>query len=324
MTHSIKSWIGLGLALVVQGALLAAPAARAAVKPAPVPRLKVVMILKTLNSPYWKVVAAGARDAAKLHHVALSVQGPASEDAVAEQLQMVRTALGRRPDVLVFSPSQPAQAEPVLLQAQADHVPVILVDTGMPDSCTAYATFIGTDNMAAGRAGGKALTAILKQGDKVLLLAGAPGNPSMNERVAGAEEILTAYGLTVAGKLFANSDRGKAYSATLAVLQSQPDVQGVFAGNDEEALGALRAQQEVGISVPIIGVDANNENLKAILAGDLYGSIAQGNYEMGRLAIEKALELKAGKSVPRRIDSGATIITRANAQKLLDFRAHIQ
>jgi ribose transport system substrate-binding protein len=146
----------------------------------------------------------------------------------------------------------------------------------------------------------------------------------MNERVAGAEEVLTGYGLTVAGKLFANSDRGKAYSATLAVFQSQPDVQGVFAGNDEEALGALRAEQEVGISVPIIGVDANNENLKAILAGDLYGSIAQGNYEMGRLAIEKALELKAGKSVPRRIDSGATIITRANAQKLLDFRAHIK
>jgi ribose transport system substrate-binding protein len=45
---------------------------------------------------------------------------------------------------------------------------------------------------------------------------------------------------------------------------------------------------------------------------------------MGRLALEKALELKAGKSVPRRIDSGATIITRANAQKLLDFRAHIK
>jgi len=322
MTHSIKSWIGLGLALAVNGALLAVPAAKAAVKPAP--RLKVVMILKTLNSPYWKVVAAGARDAARLHHVALNVQGPASEDAVEAQLQMVRAALDRRPDVLVFSPSQPALAEPVLLQAQAAHVPVILVDTGMPDACTAYATFIGTDNMAAGRAGGKALTAILKQGDKVLLLAGAPGNPSMNERVAGAEEVLTGYGMTVAGKLFANSDRGKAYSATLAMLQSQPDVQGVFAGNDEEALGALRAEQEVGIAVPIIGVDANNENLKSILAGDLYGSIAQGNYEMGRLAIEKALELKAGKSVPRRIDSGATIITRANAQKLLDFRAHIK
>jgi ribose transport system substrate-binding protein len=282
------------------------------------------MILKTLNSPYWKVVAAGARDSARLHHVALSVQGPASEDAVETQLQMVRAALAKRPDVLVFSPSQPAQAEPVLLQAQAAHVPVILVDTGMPDTCTAYATFIGTDNMAAGRAGGKALTSVLKQGDKVLLLAGARGNPSMNERVAGAEEILTAYGLNVADKLFADSDRGKAYSATLAVLQSQPDVQGVFAGNDEEALGALHALQEVGIAVPIIGVDANNENLKAILAGDLFGSIAQGNYDMGRLAIEKALELKAGKSVPRRIDSGATIITRANAQKLLDFRAHIK
>ena len=63
---------------------------------------------------------------------------------------------------------------------------------------------------------------------------------------------------------------------------------------------------------------------KAMLAGDLYGSIAQGNFDMGRLGVEKALEVIAGKTIDKRIDSGATLITKENAQELLDFRASIK
>jgi ribose transport system substrate-binding protein len=165
---------------------------------------------------------------------------------------------------------------------------------------------------------------VLKKGDKVLLLDGAPGNPSMTDRVNGAESVLKAAGMVIASKQPAYSDREKAYTATQNVLQSTPDIKGVFAGNDEEALGALRALQQAGKKVPVIGVDANNDNLKAMLAGDLYGSIAQGNFDMGRLAVEKGLEVLAGKTVAKRIDSGATMMTKANAQKMLDFRASIK
>jgi ribose transport system substrate-binding protein len=286
--------------------------------------VKMVVVLKTLSSQYWKIVASGAQDAAKKHNVTLTVLGPPTEDAVEQQINMVQDALAGKPDVLIFSPSQPATAVNVLMKAKEQHVPVILVDTGMPASFTDYVTFIGTDNTAAGKAGGKALAAVLKKGDKVLLLDGAPGNPSMTDRVNGAEAVLKAAGMIIASKQPAYSDREKAYTATQNVLQSSPDIKGVFAGNDEEALGALRALQQAGKKVPVIGVDANNDNLKAMLAGDLYGSIAQGNYDMGRLAVEKGLEVLAGKTVAKRIDSGATMMTKANAQKMLDFRASIK
>jgi ribose transport system substrate-binding protein len=287
-------------------------------------KVKVAVVLKTLSSQYWKIVAAGAQNAAEKNNVDLVLLGPPTEDAVEQQINMVQDALAQNPSVLVFSPSQPATAVNVLLKAKAQHVPVILVDTGMPASFTDYVTYIGTDNLAAGKAGGKALAAVLKKGDKVLLLDGAPGNPSMNDRIKGAEEVLKAAGMVIAAKQPAYSDREKAYTATQNILQSNPDIKGVFAGNDEEALGALRALQQSGKKVPVIGVDANNDNLKSMLAGDLYGSVAQGNYDMGRLSIEKALEVLAGKSIPKRIDSGATMMTADNAQKLLDFRATIK
>ena len=147
----------------------------------------------------------------------------------------------------------------------------------------------------------------------------------MTDRINGAEEILKPLGIIVASRQPAYSDREKAYTATQNVLQSTPDIAGVFAANDEQALGALRALQQSGKkSVPVIGVDANADNLKAILSGDIYASIAQGNYDMGRIAVEKALEVIAGKQIDKRIDSGATIITKENAQALLDFRASIK
>jgi ribose transport system substrate-binding protein len=287
-------------------------------------QLKVGMVLKTLSSQYWKIVAAGAKAAAEKNNVELILLGPPSEDAVEQEINMVQDVLSQNIDVLVFAPSQPAASINVLEQAKAKHVPVILVDTGMPAGFNDYASFIGTDNLAAGKAGGKALASQLKPGAKVLLLYGAPGNPTMTDRVNGAEQVLKAAGMIIAANQPAYSDRERAYTVTQNVLQATPDIDGVFAGNDEEALGALRATQQAGKKIPIIGVDATEDALKAIMSGDMYGSIAQGNYDMGRLAIEKAIELKAGKTIDKRIDSGATLITKFNAQGLIDFRATIK
>lgn len=292
--------------------------------PADAANVKMAVVLKTLSSQYWKIVAAGAQDAAKAHNVDLVLLGPPTEDAVEQQINMVQDALAQKPAVLIFSPSQPATAVNILKKAREQKVPVILVDTGMPASFTDYVTFIGTDNLAAGKKGGEALAGLVKKGDKVALLDGAPGNPSMSDRIDGAAQVLKAAGITIASRQPAYSDREKAYSVMQNILQSTPDIAGVFAGNDEEALGALRALQQGGKKAPVIGVDANTDNLKAILSGDLYGSVAQGNFDMGKLAVEKGLEVLAGKEVPKRIDSGATMITKDNAQQLLDFRASIK
>ncbi len=287
-------------------------------------RLKVGVVLKTLSSQYWKIVAAGAKTAAQDNNVDLILLGPPTEDAIEQQINMVQDVLSQNIDVLVFSPSQPAASVNVLLQAKAKKIPVILVDTGMPEGFNDYASFIGTDNLAAGKAGGKALASQLKPGSKVLLIDGAPGNPACNDRIKGAEEVLKAAGMVIAAKQPAYSDREKGYTVTQNVLQANPDINGVFSANDEMALGALRAIQQAGKRVPIIGVDATEDALKAILAGEMYGSVAQGNYDMGRLAIEKAIELKAGKTIEKRIDSGATMITKENAQDLLNFRMSIK
>ncbi len=186
-----------------------------------------------------------------------------------------------------------------------------------------YTTLIGSDNLTVGRIGGGALAAVLKPGDRVFLLDGRPGNPTLSDRCDAAEETLKAAGIVIASRRAAYSDRERAYMETQDILRATPDIAGVFAGNDEQALGAARAFRQSGRSVPIIGVDATRAGLNAILDGDLHGSVAQDNYAMGRLGIEKALEAIAGKPVDKRIVTDATLITRDNARQFLHLRNRV-
>lgn len=287
--------------------------------------IKIGIVLKTLSSEYWKTVAQGAKDAAKASkkNVELIILGPPAENLIEQQINMVQDVLSQNPDALIFSPSQPATASSVLSKFKDKKIPVLLVDTGMPEGFTDYLTFIGTDNYSAGKKGGEALAELVKSGDKVALLDGTPGNSAMNDRIKGANEVLVAKGMVVAANQPAYSDREKAYTVMQNILQANPDIKGVFAASDEQALGALRALQQSKKNVPVIGVDGNPDNLKSILAGGQTGTVAQGNYDMGRIAVEKALEAIEGKPVDKRIDSGATLINKANAQKLIDFQKSI-
>ncbi len=303
----------MALAAMLMSAAICVPAASAK-------DVRIGAVLKTLSTPYWRILGQSIRDASQKAGVQLILLGPPTENDVEQQINMVQDVLSQKPDALIFAPSQPATAGNVLEKAKAENVPVILVDTGMPDKFKDYTTYIGTDNFSAGKMGGEALAKLLKPGDKVLLLDGTPGNPSMNRRIDGAAEALKAAGMAIAARLPAYSDREKAYSATQSALQSNPDIKGVFAGSDEESLGATRALTQSGRHIPVIAVDGDNDALKGIIAGDIYGTVAQSNYKMGQLAVEKAIDAIGGRPVDKRIDSGTTLITKENAKEFLDFK----
>jgi len=285
-------------------------------------KLKVACILKTLSSQYWKIVAAGAKDAAAKNNVDLMLAGPPSEDDVEQQVNMIEDALTKKPAVLLLAPSQPPTVIPVLEKYKKAGIPVVLIDTDV--DWPAKATFIGTTNVTAGKQGGKYLASLLNKGDKVVLIDGAPGNPACTDRVKGAEEVLKAAGMTIAAVQPGYSDRDKAMTVMQNILQAQPDVKGVFAANDEMALGAVRAMQQAGKKVPAIGTDGIADAANAILAGDMAGTVAQQPYDMGKLGVEVALKLHKKEKVDKRIDSGTKMITKDNAQSQLDFLAKIK
>ena len=81
------------------------------------------------------------------------------------------------------------------------------------------------------------------------------------------------------------------------ILQANPDITGVFAHNDEMALGALEAIEASGKDIAVVGFDANEDAVKAVEEGRLDGTIAQKPDMIGEVAIETAVQSLGGEEV---------------------------
>jgi len=281
-------------------------------------KMKVAVVLKTLSSEYWQRVVNGAEEAAAKYDVELIKLGPPTEDAVEQQINMVQDALTANPAALVFSPSQPPTAVNVVNRAKNQGIPVILVDTPMADGFENYDTFIGTENYVAGQMGAKAMVDALGRAGKAVVIEGAPGNPTTTQRADGAEDVFKEAGFEIVARQPGYSDRERAYSVMQNILQGNADIDAVFCSNDEMALGALRALQQVGIDALVLGTDGNKSALESILEGGLFGTAAQKPEAMGYLGVEYAIKAANGETIEKRIDSGVDIITIENAQAALD------
>ena len=279
-------------------------------------QLKVAVILKTLSSPYWQTVLSGANQAGKDLNVVIDAFGPPPEDGVVEQINMVQNAIQGKYDAIVFSPCQPPAAVSVLNQASAAKIPVVVIDTPMPGDFSNYITFIGSNNYQIGVLGAQEMLKVLKAGAKVLVLEGAPGNPSMTDRADGAEKTLKDAGMTIISRQPAYSDRERAFSITQNVLQTS-EIDAVWGSNDDQAEGAYRAITQTGKTAVVVGVDGNTSAKESVRDGGLFATVAQSADQMGYLGVQYALDAVAGKSVEKKIDAPTPVLTKANVADYL-------
>ncbi|WP_332631368.1 sugar ABC transporter substrate-binding protein [Halalkalibacter flavus] len=279
--------------------------------------LKVAVVLQSLTSEYWEFVQAGARQAFEDFGVNGTILGPSSEAEIMLQVDMLQDVQTQGTDALVVSATQPDTVISTFERYKEDDIPVILInqDVDWEDKVT----FIGTDNYIAGKQGGELLASMLQEGDEVALIGGHLGSRAHDDRLGGAKEALEAAGVIVASEQPADSDRSKAMSVMENILQSNPNLKGVFVSSDDMAMGALRGVQNQGVDIPVVGLDGMVENIESVIAGELAGTVAQNPYDMGYKGVEMAIQAIKGEEVEKRIDTGAQQITQENAQETLDF-----
>ena len=278
----------------------------------------IALVPKAMDSEFWLAVGAGAREAAASRgDVTLSIVAPDREINIDQQVSILEDQLRRGVSVLIVAATGSAQVVPVLEQAASRKIPVILVDTDAPFA--GKASYIGTDNRAGGALAARHVIATIGQGS-VALIHGVPGNQSQDDRAAGFEEALKqAPGIRVVARQPANSERALGMTVMENILTAHPDLKGVFATNDQMALGAMEAAEARGLSgkIAIVGFDATQEAVRAIQEGKMSASVAQRPSEMGRRSVQAALDLIDGKKVEPRIDTGTELVTRENAASYL-------
>ena len=151
------------------------------------------------------------------------------------------------------------------------------------------------------------LVELVGEGAEVAELQGVTGASATNDRGAGFHNIADAK-LNVVAKQTANFDRAEGMTVMENMLQAQPGIKGVFAHNDEMALGAVEAA--AGKDIVIIGFDATDDALAAVEAGTMAATIAQKPDLMGATAVETATKLIAGETVEKNLPVEVALIKK--------------
>ncbi len=278
--------------------------------------IRVGVILKTLSSEYWGYIAAGVKAAEKDLGVTVDLQGPASETAYDEQNNMIETMLSSPDlDAIAIAPLQPDSVVSVLGDTS---IPVLFFDTDAPyDKKAAY---IGTGNYEAAYMGGEFAAKKAGEGAKAVIIGGVQGNTASDERENGYRDALKANGVTLEAVQYAEGLADKASSIMENLLISlSNDIDIVLCHSDDTASGVARAVQQTGIEdIMIIGFDGIQTGVQNVIDGNFIATVAQSPYNMGYMAVEKAVAVAKGETIDKSIDTGATIITSENAEEYLE------
>lgn len=280
--------------------------------------LKVGYVPKTLDQEFWVTTEKGARAGGREADATVLVQAPTGELAVDEQIAIVENLLTQKIDALVVAPSDSILMKPVLERA-AERVPVILVDTDIP-GWKEKDSYIGSDNFAAGLRAGQYLKDRMHGEGTIGLITGIPGSVPGDQREAGMRKAIEGTDIKVVGDIAADYDRLKAVGTMEDILQTHPNLDAVFATNDQMALGAIEALQTYQNDAILVGVDGAVEATQAIIGGDMDATVAQNPYAMGKVGVEQATRAAKGDSIDPKINTGLTLVTKENAPSYLKIR----
>ncbi len=248
--------------------------------------------VSTLNNPFFVSLAEGAKAAAEEKGVSLAV-ADAGDDS-AKQQNDIEDLISRNVSVLIVNPVDSDAVAPAVQNAISQGIKVISVDrvvNGVDVDCQ-----IASDNVAGAKMATEYLMELIGEGAKVAELQGVPGASATIDRGAGFHEAADE-ALNVVASQSANFDRAEGMSVMENVLQSDGSIQGVFAHNDEMALGALQAIAASGKDIKVVGFDATDDAVNEVKAGRMAATVAQKPELMGETAILTAIRLIAGEEV---------------------------
>src|SRR5713101_7960086 len=282
----------------------------------------VALVLKTLNHPFFVDMRRGAQEAADRLGVTLQVQAAEREVDVEKQMQIVENLIQTGIQALCITPSGSREIVSALVKARNAKVPIIVVDTRVDPKAAADAgvrteTFVGSDNYAGGTLAGQYLVKVSGGKARVGILEGIPGHETGDSRMRGFRDFLKASpGITIVASQPANWERDQGFNVFQNMLQAHPDIDSVFACSDLMALGAIEAIAAAGKTgtIRVIGFDALDDAKKAIAAGTMEASVAQFPSEMGRAAVESAVKVMHGETVPPDINVKLDLVTRDNVK----------
>ncbi|MFF0321312.1 ABC transporter substrate-binding protein [Nonomuraea angiospora] len=246
------------------------------------------------------------------------------------QIKAIRSYIQQKVDVIAFSPVVESGWDTVLKEAKDAKIPVILTDRAVDSKDTSlYKTFLGSDFVEEGKKAGQWLVNEYKDAKdpvNIVELQGTTGSAPANDRKSGFQEVI---GADPKFKIIASQTgdftRAKGKEVMEAFLKSNPDIDVLYAHNDDMGLGAIEAIEGAGKvpgkDIKIITVDAVKDGMQALADGKI-NYIVECSPLLGPQLMDLAKKVVKGEQVPARVVTEETTFTQEQAKQALPSRQY--
>lgn len=271
---------------------------------------KIGMTFQEMNNPYFVSMQEALNQAAKSLGSQVIVTDAGHD--VAKQISDVEDMLQQNINILLLNPTDSAGIEAAVTMAKEKGVIVVAVDANANGPVD---TFVGSKNRDAGYLSCKYLAEALGGKGEVAILDGIPVVPIL-QRVEGCKAALAeAPGVTLVDTQNGRQDRSVALGVVENMIQSHPNLTGIFSVNDGGAMGALAAIQGSGRDIKLTSVDGAPEAVKAIADGTPFiETTAQFPRDQVRVGLGVALAKYWGAQVvPAEVPIDVRVVDSKNA-----------
>jgi ribose transport system substrate-binding protein len=281
--------------------------------------LKIAVIPKGTTYEFWKAMHAGAVKAElELKGVHVTWKGPLKEGDREQQINIVENFINAGYDGIAIAPLDAAALVRPIREARRAGIDIVILDSALEGEVGKdFASYVATDNYLGGQKAARRLGEVLGGKGNVLMLRYAIGSASTEQREAGFLDVMTKEFPDIN---LVSTDQHSGETTELAfnkaqnLLNSFPDLDGIFTTNESSTFGTLRALQEAGLAgkIKLVGFDASEKLIQAMRDGTVHGLVMQDPFNMGYTGVKHLVAHIRGETVPELVDTGCEVATPAN------------
>lgn len=280
----------------------------------------IAIITPSHDNPFFKAEAVGAEAKAKeLGYETLVLQ---HDDDATKQSQLVDTAIGRGAKAIILDNAGSEASIAAVQKAKDAGIGSFLIDREINATGVAVSQIV-SNNYQGAQLGAEEFVKLMGEEGNYVELLGRESDVNAGTRSKGYHDVIDDYPeLKMVAQQSANWSQPEAFTKMQSILQANPDIKGVIAGNDTMAMGAWAALEAAGRKdVIVVGFDGSNDVRDSIKAGGIKATVLQPAYAQAQMAVEQAdAFIKTGKGPAEEKQlMDCVLINADNADKLETF-----
>ena len=282
----------------------------------------IAIITPAADNPFFKAEADAA--AAKAKELGYETSVASHDDDPNKQSELIDAAISRKAKAIVLDNAGADASIGPVRKADEAGIPVFLIDREINETGIATAQIVSNNSQGASLGAQEFVKAMKGKGNYVEL-TGKESDTNAGVRSKGYNDVISQYpDMKQVAQQTANWDQQEAFTKTETILQRNRDVDGIIAGNDTMALGAVAAVKAAGLSdqIKIVGFDGSPDAIDAVEKGQMVATVLQPAALISEMAVEQADKfIKSGKTgQPEKQAIDCVLVTPDNASEFGVFK----